>query len=224
MQRAQAGRATTHILLWLTALAFAGANLTVFVLGTQGVGAPVVDTDLLQRCPLCLLYFALAPLAMALFVTLLVRRTAENGKLPAPETAPAKPVPASPQAAEHSALVLLGLLQREGRLLDFLAEDLSAYSDAQIGAAVRAIHAGCRKALEGRLQVEPVLAGQEGEQVTVETPFDPTRIRLAGNVTGGGPYRGILRHPGWKVTRLDLPQPLPGSSPEVVAPAEVDLT
>src|SRR5207253_6846543 len=36
-----------------------------------------------------------------------------------------------------AAVQLLAILQREGRLLDFLQEDVDGYADAQIGAAVR---------------------------------------------------------------------------------------
>ena len=46
------------------------------------------------------------------------------------------PAAAAPPKVDVSegALQLLGLLQRDARLVDFLMEDISAYSDEQVGA------------------------------------------------------------------------------------------
>lgn len=121
------------------------------------------------------------------------------------------------------AVQLLQILQREGRLLDFLQEDVDAYSDAQIGAAVRDIHRGCKKALAEHLPVEPVLREPENAQVRVDPGFDPSRIRLVGNVVGDPPFVGALRHHGWRIAKVSLPQPARGSDPTVVTPAEVEL-
>ncbi len=121
-------------------------------------------------------------------------------------------------------LRILTVLQRDGRLVDFLQEEIDAYTDAQIGAAVRDIHRGCRKALRDYLTIEPVLAGAEESQIHVATDFDPTEIRLTGNVHGAPPFQGILKHHGWKVKSVQLPV-LPasrGDSP-VLAPAEVEI-
>ena len=122
------------------------------------------------------------------------------------------------------AVQLLQILQREGRLLDFLQEDVDTYSDAQIGAAVRDIHRGCKKALAEHLPVEPVLRDAENAQVRVDVGFDPSRIRLVGNVVGEPPFVGALRHHGWRVGKVALPQPARGSDPSVVTPAEVELS
>src|SRR5688572_25231603 len=54
-----------------------------------------------------------------------------------PAAPPAPEPPKLHAAPTESALQLLGLLQREGRLLDFLMEDMSGYADAEIGAAAR---------------------------------------------------------------------------------------
>jgi len=132
--------------------------------------------------------------------------------------------PALPPRREqgHAALQLLTLLQQEGRLLDFLKEEIASYDDAQIGAAVRNIHRQCRDVLEQHLGLEPVLAGEEESPVTVEEGFDPSRIRLIGNVTGAPPFSGVLRHHGWRATRVELPERM-GGDPSVIAPAEVEL-
>ena len=154
---------------------------------------------------------------------------------------PAGPVPQVPAAAVPSvsrlkeverpaseafdrAVQMLALLQRDGRLIDFLAEDISAYPDAQLGAAVRTIHEACRKVLERYVKLEPILNSEEDQPVTVQGGFDPAAIKLLGNVTGEPPIRGVLRHKGWHVKEVNLP-PLPqGSGRMVIAPAEVELS
>ncbi|HEX4460235.1 MAG TPA: DUF2760 domain-containing protein [Polyangia bacterium] len=134
----------------------------------------------------------------------------------------AEPVTVAPDGLQ--AVQLLQILQREGRLLDFLQEDVDAYSDAQIGAAVRDIHRGCKKALAEHLPVEPVLRDAENAQVRVDVGFDPSRIRLVGNVVGEPPFVGALKHHGWRVGKVALPSPARGSDPSVVTPAEVELS
>jgi hypothetical protein len=139
--------------------------------------------------------------------------------------AAAAPAPSAPVAAAETsdrATQLLALLQRDGRLVDFLMEDVAAYSDTQIGAAVRDVHAGCRTVISRYLTLAPVLDDEEGSAVTVERATDPARVKVVGNVAGTPPLRGVLRHRGWEATRLDLP-PLPSTGRSVVAPAEVEV-
>jgi hypothetical protein len=122
------------------------------------------------------------------------------------------------------AVQMLALLQRDGRLIDFLAENISAYPDAQLGGAVRTIHETCRQALDQYVKLEPILNSEEDQPVTVPAGFDPAAIRLIGNVAGQPPVRGVLRHKGWRVKEVNLP-PLPqGAGWMVVAPAEVELS
>jgi hypothetical protein len=129
-----------------------------------------------------------------------------------------------PPAAEGPDLRILALLQRDGRLIDFLQEAIDAYSDDQVGAAVRDIHRGCRKALAEYLAVEKVLPQEEGDQVSVGPEFDPASVRLLGNVSGSGPFRGTLKHHGWRVTSAKLPSiPSTRDGTTVLAPAEVEL-
>lgn len=120
-------------------------------------------------------------------------------------------------------LRLLALLQREGRLLDFLLEDISAYPDAQIGAAVRDIHRHCQAAVKEHLVLEPVLPQPENAMVDVPVGFDPSAIRLVGNVTGQPPFKGTLQHHGWRVKEIKLAAPPEGQDELVVMPAEVEL-
>jgi hypothetical protein len=145
----------------------------------------------------------------------------------APET-PALPAeqPAVAPAEDSGdrAVQLLALLQRDGRLVDFLSEEIAPYQDAQIGAAVRELHANCRKALEQYVTLEPIYAEEEDRPVTVEAGFDPAAVKLVGNVTGRPPLRGLLRHRGWRVTEVNLPSlPPQGAGRAVVAPAEVEI-
>jgi len=141
---------------------------------------------------------------------------------PAPALAPTGPPPE--QVAVAGAMQLLGTLQREGRLVDFLMEPIDDYPDAQVGAAVRTIHRGCRKALEGTLRLEAVLEGQEEAPVTVAAGFDPARVRIIGNVAGKPPFRGTLKHHGWAARDVKLPPvPEPPERALVVAPAEVEM-
>jgi hypothetical protein len=131
--------------------------------------------------------------------------------------------PPPPPKPSGEPLRFLALLQREGRLLDFLLEDIQSYSDDQIGAAVRDIHRNCQKALKDHLTLEPVLSGAEGANVDVPAGFDPSAIRLTGNVTGQPPFRGALQHHGWRAKEIKLAKPPEGQDEFVVHPAEVEL-
>lgn len=178
---------------------------------------------------------ALGTLLIAALAFFLGRGTAEVGA-PAPPRAQPAPAPAARPAveraqpaqpavsAEQGAVQMLAILQREGRLVDFLQEEIGMYEDAQIGAAVRAIHEGCRKALAEHAQVEPIFAQAEGSSVTVTAGFDTRSVRLSGDVSGEPPFRGALRHRGWRVARVDLPRQTPSRDQTlVVAPAEVEV-
>jgi hypothetical protein len=126
-------------------------------------------------------------------------------------------------APTEAALQLLGLLQREGRLMDFLMEDMSGYSDAEIGAAARVVHDQCQKALQAHLKIERIRAEAEGSQVTVPAGFAASEIRLVGQLTGAPPFRGVLMHAGWRALQIELPKLSDGHDVRVIAPAEVEL-
>jgi hypothetical protein len=123
----------------------------------------------------------------------------------------------------EGALGLLGLLQREGRLVDFLRETLDQHADAAIGAAVRDIHRGCKKVLDEHLRLEPVMPGREEGPVVVPRGFDPTEVRLIGKTGGDPPFRGTLVHHGWRAVDVKLPTLSDGVDRRVLAPAEVRL-
>jgi hypothetical protein len=144
--------------------------------------------------------------------------------------APAVAVPATPKPKVSSmpkrsdALTLLATLQRESRLVDFLKEPLTDYSDAQIGAAVRDIHRDCAATLERIFALRPLRTEDEGTEIEVPSGFDAGRFTLTGSLSGQPPYRGVLRHPGWQATRRELPAWTgDDSSALIVTPAEVEL-
>jgi hypothetical protein len=131
-----------------------------------------------------------------------------------------KPVAGPPPT--DAALQLLALFQREGRFVDFLEEDIASFADADIGAAARVVHSGCRKALRDHVKLEPVRSEEEGVKLTLPE-VDPNEVKLTGNVQGKGPHTGVLRHRGWKAVSITLPTAVPGHDARVVAQAEVEL-
>jgi hypothetical protein len=128
------------------------------------------------------------------------------------------------QPRAEADLRVLALLQRDGRLVDFLKEPIDDYSDAQIGASVREIHRGCRKALEEYLAIERVVDSEEGSEITLPPDFDPAGIRLTGHVPDAPPFHGVLKHHGWCVKSVQLPPMLIGrDGTPILAAAEVKI-
>jgi hypothetical protein len=121
------------------------------------------------------------------------------------------------------ALQLLSLLQREGRFVDFLQQDIASFPDADVGVAARVVHEGCRRALRAHATVEPVRAEVEGAHVTLPAGFDADAVKLVGDVKGDPPYAGVLRHRGWRASKIDLPQTVGVHDERILAPAEVEL-
>ena len=126
-------------------------------------------------------------------------------------------------ATQTAALQLLGLLQREARFVDFIQEDVAPYTDAEIGAAARVVHEGCRKVLREHFTIQPVRSEAEGSRITLQTGFDAAAVRLTGNVVGQAPFTGTLGHRGWQVTQVKLPQLTNTQSANIIAQAEVEL-
>ena len=143
---------------------------------------------------------------------------------PMPEAPKAVVVPRPlREAPSDAALQLLGLLQRDGRLIDFAEENLTGYSDADIGAAARLVHEGCRKVLREHFTIEPVRPEAEGSRITLNEGFDASAIRLTGNVVGKPPFSGSLSHRGWRVADVRLPKLTENHDASVCAQAEVEL-
>jgi hypothetical protein len=152
-----------------------------------------------------------------------VQRLERGERAPAVPAPMAPPKPALRDTTPDSALQLLALLQQEGRFVDFLEENVTAYSDAEIGGAARVVHEGCRKVIRDHFQMEAVRAEAEGARLTLAAGFDAAAVRLTGNVVGQPPFTGTLMHRGWRVTEIKMPKLAEGHDPRVLAPAEVEL-
>jgi hypothetical protein len=150
----------------------------------------------------------------------IVEKIVEVEKLvqaPAPEPVVLK------EATPDAALQLLGLLQKEARFIDFIKEDIAAFSDEDIGVAARVVHEGCNKAINEHFTLAAVRNEQEGSKITLPEGFDAATVRLTGNIVGTAPFTGTLVHKGWQVTGIRLPKLTSGHNAAIVAPAEVEL-
>ncbi|WP_334189996.1 DUF2760 domain-containing protein [Noviherbaspirillum sp.] len=164
-----------------------------------------------------------------------IDRLRQGAAQPTPEaTIPEPPPEAPPEAPKHvppplketppeAALQLLSLLQRDARLIDFAMEDLKNYSDAEVGAAARVVHEGCRKVLGEHFVIAPVREESEGSNITLQEGFDAAMVRLTGNVVGSAPFRGTLTHRGWRANDVRLPKLTGTHDASVLTPAEVEL-
>ncbi len=181
-----------------------------------------------------MLHLGLAILAWLFFILFLVKpkSAAEPVGEQHAETAEAveeqavKETPAPAQLKEvtaDAALQLLTLLQQDARFIDFVQEDLSGYSDADIGAAARVVHEGSKKTLDTYFTLAAVRSEEEESRITLAEGFNAAEVRLTGNVVGTAPFTGTLVHKGWKVTDVKLPKLAEGHDTSIVAAAEVEL-
>jgi hypothetical protein len=127
------------------------------------------------------------------------------------------------EASPDAACLLLSLLQREARFIDFIKEDMSAYSDTDIGAAARIVHQGCRQVINEHFTINAISQDVEGNRVTLNQGFDANAFRLTGNIVGEPPFTGTLVHKGWRVDDLHLPKLTEAHNPRIIAAAEVEL-
>lgn len=155
--------------------------------------------------------------------------TEERKSLPpeAPIAAPPQAAAASPEelagAAEAGAVILLGLMQAEGRFIDFVQQDLTGFEDAEIGAVARIVHKGCSKVLHDYLEIEPIRSEPEGQNVSLPAGFDPSQVKLTGNLGAGDNVQGVLRHKGWRAASVRLPRLVDARGAYVLCPAEIEL-
>jgi Domain of unknown function (DUF2760) len=132
----------------------------------------------------------------------------------------AAPAPKPQSGPADGAVQILSVLQRDARLVDFLMEDISGYSDDQVGAAVRDVQQQSRQSLERYLKLQPVIDGVEGD-FTKTGGLPAADVKLVGNVPPNGKAPGgLLRHKGWKAEKVDLPALPPGN---ILAPAEIEV-
>jgi hypothetical protein len=173
-------------------------------------------------------YLPGAILVLSVLVLVLVVLQPRRGTTAAnPVIEPAHPAPQRPEDshADVESVHFLSMLQGKGRLVDFLMDDINAYSDAQVGAAARVIHAGCKDVLQEHFVIGPVRTEPEGSTVQVVAGYSADEYRLVGRIAGAAPFSGVLVHPGWKTDLVKLPKLLRGVSDRlpVIAPAEVEV-
>jgi hypothetical protein len=173
-------------------------------------------------------YLAVASLAVAVLLLLAILVNRGPRTAPAhPEAEVAKPVPVSAanNRAEAEVVNFLATLQEKGRLVDFLMDDITAYDDAQVGAAARVVHQGCTAALQEHFKIRPIREESEGSTVSVVAGYAADEYRLIGKISGGAPFSGTLVHRGWKAEAVKLPRVLRASDDRLptIAPAEVEL-
>jgi hypothetical protein len=167
--------------------------------------------------------------ALALgFVVLTTIVAARDSKHTASATAEAvRPVPVPMRARDADAEIIsfLAMLQARGRLVDFVMDEINAHDDAQVGAAARVVHAGCKAALEEHFRIRPVREESEGSTVQVAAGYPVDEYRLLGKISGPAPFSGVLVHHGWKTDTVKLPRIVRSSTDRLpaIAPAEVEL-
>ena len=132
--------------------------------------------------------------------------------------------PLEEKPVRSEALSLLAVLQRETRLVDFIQEPITEYTDAQIGSAVRGIHDECAKLFERVFALTPLRLEPEGASIEVPVGADSIRYRVVGKVVGEGPFRGKLAHPGWQAAKCELPAwtGRPDSN-LIISPCEIEI-
>lgn len=156
-----------------------------------------------------------------------LRPAIEAEPVPAPVIQPAPPPRPAPAAAEpgSEALMLLSLLQEKGRFVDFVMDDIAAYSNEQVGAAARVVHQGCREVVTEAFAPQPV-APDENARMTLEPGYDAGEFRLVGRAPTASttPVSVKVTHKGWRARHVKLPRSLkPGKGAErpIIVPAEV---
>ena len=124
-------------------------------------------------------------------------------------------------ARVDGATILLSLLQADGRFVDFLRQDVTAFDDSDVGAAARVVHEGCNKALKGRVELRSIFSEAEGAKVTIDGKT-AAEYKLTGQVKDGA-RGGTLKHRGWAVASLKLPSPTSDFDRSIIAKAEVEV-
>jgi hypothetical protein len=179
--------------------------------------------------------FQIAAIALVLALLILALSFASgNKKTATPEVTqapvntaaiiqPPAPAPPAENQAESEIVAFFALLQEKGRLVDFLMEDLASYEDAEIGAAARVVHEGCKQVLQEHFKIHPIADAEEGSQITVPAGFAADEYRLVGKLSSDPPFTGKLVHKGWKTDTVKLPRLLDVRRLPAIAPAEVEL-
>lgn len=161
-------------------------------------------------------------LAFKAFMKALRQPKAAEAFLEDPNSKPALPLKKE-ESTDKNHLRLLAFLQRDGRLLDFLQEDIEAFDDTQVGAAAREVHRACKESLDDLISIAPVTDDREGAEVRLPKGYDANKYKVVGKVVGEPPYVGILVHRGWQARKHNLPKSTSAEGIEILCPAEVEL-
>src|SRR3954447_6420313 len=145
-------------------------------------------------------------IALCLLMASLLIRGEKAERESRTETARPAPVPGEGNRAEAEIVSFLAIFQERGRLIDFLMDDITTYDDAQVGAAARVVHQGCKTALEEHFRIGPIRGESEGSSVTISAGYAADEYRLIGKINGPGPFSGTLLHHGWKINSVNLPR------------------
>ena len=177
--------------------------------------------------------FQIAAFGFVLAVAVLVLSLVDGSKkavvpeiAPPPQVSivpPPTPEPSPDNTAEAEIVAFFALLQEKGRFVDFLMEDLASYEDAEIGAAARVVHEGCKQVLQEHFKLHPISVAEEGSQITVPAGFAADEYRLVGKLSGDPPFTGKLVHKGWRTDTVKLPRLVDARRLPAIAPAEVEL-
>ena len=196
------------------------AGIVVAVLN----GLLLVPATNAYKVPIAAIALLLALVVVALSIFGSRESNATPTRAPVPAVVP--PPPPAANQAEAEVVAFVGLLQEKGRLVDFLMEDLTSYEDAQVAAAARIVHQGCRQVLQEHFTITAVSQAEEGSQVTVPTGYAADEYRLVGKVSGNPPFTGKLIHKGWKTESVTLPRIVKLDEKRLpsIAPAEVELS
>jgi hypothetical protein len=171
------------------------------------------------------LYFSGATLVFAFSLLLIMLVTRDKGERPGAEAARPVSVPTATSQAEAEIVSFLATLQERGRLVDFLMDDVTTYDDAEVGAAARVVHAGCKAVLQEYFEIRPLREETEGSSVTVAVGYAAHDYRLIGRISGAGPFSGTLVHRGWITESVKLPRLVRVDAARLptIAPAEIEL-
>src|SRR5262249_48531452 len=130
-------------------------------------------------------------------------KTARDEVFAAKVDALINPPPPPPPKPNPEPLRILALLQREGRIIDFLmTENIQSAADDQMAAAVKDLQPKWMAPWTKHRVLVQVMTQPENSQVEVPAGFDPSAIRVVGNVTGEPPFRGTLIHAGWRAREI----------------------
>lgn len=169
---------------------------------------------------------AIASLVTAIALLVMLFTGKNQSEAPKPAVAEAvKPTPttAPKNQAQAEVVTLLGIFQEKGRFIDFLMEDITPYSDAEVGGVARAVHQGCKEVLKEHFHIESISSEGEGATITVPAGYSADEFRLVGNLSGEAPFTGKIVHKGWKTTSVKLPRVLKTDRLPAIAPAQVEV-